>query len=80
MKVTIYYTTTHKTTAEVDDKFQALRDFGLTQAERMKLKQELVKEATESIPPFAMLADVWSDDEYCELLARTAMFAGPSAP
>lgn len=80
MKVKIYYTLTYETEAEVDDKFKALLGRDLTQAQRLRLKQELVKEANENIPAEAMLAEVWEDEKYGELLASTVMFAGPTAP
>jgi hypothetical protein len=80
MKVKIYYTLTYETEAEVDDKFKALLDPGLNQSQRLHLKQELVKEANENIPMEAMLSEVWEDEEYGELLAKTAFFAGPTAP
>ena len=80
MKVQIFYTLTYETKAEVDDKFEALLGRDLTQAQRLRLKQELVKEANENIPAEAILSEVWEDDKYGELLTRTAFFAGPSAP
>lgn len=75
MKVSIYYTLTYETEAEVDDKFKALLNPGLNQSQRLRLKQELVKEANENIPAEAILSEVWEDEEYGELLARTAFFA-----
>lgn len=80
MKVKIYYTLTYETEAEVDDKFKALLNPGLKQSRRLRLKQELVEEANENIPAEAMLAEVWEDEKYGELLASTVMFAGPTAP
>ena len=80
MKVKIYYTLTYETEVEVDDKFEALLNPGLKQSRRLRLKQKLVEEANENIPAEAILSEVWEDDKYGELLARTAMFAGPSAP
>lgn len=80
MKVKIYYTLTYETTAEVDDKFQALLDDTLTPPQRHRLKQELLKVADDNIPIDGTLAHVWEDKAFGRLLAQSVIYSGPSAP